>query len=303
MENSAIKTKCDFIAYLECVNSLMNGDPDNANNQRMDVYTGKALMTDVCFKHKVRNYIDITKGGEDGYAIYIKNDASLNEKEAEAIDEYVVVDDSSNKKKGKKKEAADNEEGTDKKVIDFMCSKYYDVRAFGAVFTSFSSNKLTSRVNGPIAVEYGETVSPAYPQEISIIRSAVTSEEEKNEKNQQNTMGSKTYLPYGLFRIQGHIDAYKAEITGFSEKDLDVFFETVLNMFEFDRSAARAGCCTRKLIIFEHSKKAGDIGSQKLFDAVTETYDKESYPSKYSDYTINIDRSKIPDSVKVIELE
>ena len=289
-----ISNHYDFIAYMECNFGIFNGDPEDNNNQRIDPYTGKAFATDVCIKHKIRHYVDVVKGEEEGYRIYIKSDNYLNAKDEEAVHFFNADTPEALKK---------SDPDADKKLMEFMANNYFDVRTFGGAFTSFASSGLTSRVNGPVQIGYSVAVTPAGSEDITIIRDAVATAADYNERNKRTEMGNKTYMPYGLFRLHGHISVDLAEKTGFSEEDKDLLFEAIENMFEFDRSAVRSDCCTRKLIIFKHAKKRGNAPAHKLFDAVTESYAPESRPSRYSDITITIDKSKIPDGVELIVRE
>lgn len=243
-------------------------------------------MTDVCLKRKVRNYVQVAKGAEDGYDIFIKEKAVLNNEIDKSHDDTSVKD-----KEGKDKTAA---------ARDFMCRHYYDVRTFGAVM---STGKNAGQVRGPIQLTFARSVDPVTPAEHSITRVAVaTPEEEKNQNGENHTMGRKSTIPYGLYVCHGFISANLAKQTGFSEEDLNLFFDALKNMFDLDRSAARGLMSAQKLIVFRHDSELGNAPANKLFDLVHIERASDTVARAFSDYKVTIDTSNIPKGVKLEEL-
>lgn len=289
-----IKNRYEFVILFDVENGNPNGDPDAGNMPRIDPESGYGLVTDVCLKRKIRNYVDIVKEDEPGFHIYIKEDVPLNRSDSKAY-EYLGITDKEAKDLKKKDPDAD------RKIRDFMCQNFYDIRTFGAVMTTFVKEKLNcGQVRGPVQIGFARSIDPIVSQEITITRVAITTEEDA--KNKATEMGRKSIVPYGLYRAEGYISANLArKVTGFSEDDLELLWDAVINMFEHDHSAARGKMAVRELIVFKHSKELGDCPAYKLFDAV-EVSRKEDveYPRKYQDYTVIIQEEQIPDSVEVI---
>ena len=289
-----IKNRYEFLILFDVENGNPNGDPDAGNMPRIDPESGYGLVTDVCLKRKIRNYVDIVKEDEPGFHIYIKEDVPLNRSDSKAY-EYLGITDKEAKDLKKKDPDAD------RKIRDFMCQNFYDIRTFGAVMTTFVKEKLNcGQVRGPVQIGFARSIDPIVSQEITITRVAITTEEDA--KNKATEMGRKSIVPYGLYRAEGYVSANLArKVTGFSEDDLELLWDAVINMFEHDHSAARGKMAVRELIVFKHSKELGDCPAYKLFDAV-EVSRKEDveYPRKYQDYTVTIQEEHIPDSVEVI---
>ena len=289
----AIKNRYEFVILFDVENGNPNGDPDAGNMPRMDPESGYGLVTDVCLKRKIRNYIETVKEDEEGYRIYIKEDVPLNRSDNRAY-QYLGVDDKSVKELKKKDPDAD------KKIRDFMCRKFYDIRTFGAVMTTFVKAALNcGQVRGPVQLGFARSIDPIITQEVTITRVAITTE--KDAENKSTEMGRKNIVPYALYRAEGYISANLArKVTGFSEEDLELLWEAIINMFEHDHSAARGKMAVRELIVFKHSKELGDCPSYKLFDAV-EVRRKEDvlYPRQYQDYVVNIHEEQIPESVEM----
>lgn len=286
-----IKNRYEFVVLFDVENGNPNGDPDAGNLPRLDPETGLGLVTDVCIKRKIRNYVELVKEDQDGYKIYIKDGVPLNRSDAEAFTALNVTE--KDIKNAKKKD-----ENLDAKIRDFMCEHFYDIRTFGAVMTTFVKNKLNcGQVRGPVQISFAQSIDPIVPNEITITRTAITTEADAAEKTTE--MGRKSIVPYGLYRAEGFVSANLArKTTGFSEDDLNLLWEAIINMFEHDHSAARGKMAVRELIVFKHATELGNTPSYKLFDAVHVTK-KEGViaPRSYSDYTVTIDEESIPESV------
>lgn len=292
--SEVIKNRYEFVILFDVENGNPNGDPDAGNMPRIDPETGYGLVTDVCLKRKIRNYIEIVKEDEQGYGIYIKEDVPLNRSDNKAFEDLGV-----NEKTVKDLKKKDP--GADLKIRDFMCKNFYDIRTFGAVMTTFVKASLNcGQVRGPVQIGFARSIDPIVSQEVTITRVAITTE--KDAENKSTEMGRKNIVPYALYRAEGYISANLArKVTGFSEDDLELLWDAIINMFENDHSAARGKMAVRELIVFKHSKELGDCPAYKLFDSV-EVKRKEEvvYPRKYQDYTINICEDMIPDTVELI---
>lgn len=290
----AIKNRYEFVVLFDVENGNPNGDPDAGNMPRIDPESGYGLVTDVCLKRKIRNYVDMVKEEEEGYEIYIKENVPLNRSDNRAY-EYLGIDEK------KTKDLKKNDPEADRKIRDFMCKNFYDIRTFGAVMTTFVKAALNcGQVRGPIQLGFARSIDPIVHQEVTITRVAITTE--KDAEIKKSEMGRKTVVPYGLYRVEGYISANLArKVTGFSEEDLELLWEAIINMFEHDHSAARGKMAVRELIVFKHSNELGDCPSYKLFDAV-EVKRKEDvlYPRKYQDYEVTIHSGQIPEAVEVI---
>lgn len=276
-----IKNRYDFVVLFDVENGNPNGDPDAGNMPRVDPETGYGIVTDVCLKRKIRNYIETLKEDEEGYRIYIKENVPLNRSDSTAIEALGIDKDL---KKAKQKDPE-----IDAKLRDWMCAHYYDIRTFGAVMTTFVKGALNcGQVRGPVQLSFARSVDPIVPQEVTITRIAITTEADA--ANKKTEMGSKHIVPYGLYRAEGFVSANLArKTTGFSEEDLELLWQAILNMFENDHSAARGKMAVRELIIFRHDSELGNAPSYKLFDAVTVTR-KEGVqiPRSYRDYTVTV---------------
>lgn len=290
----AIKNRYEFVVLFDVENGNPNGDPDAGNMPRIDPETGYGLVTDVCLKRKIRNYVETVKEDENGYGIYIKEDVPLNRSDNRAY-EYLGVNDKTIKDLKKKDPDADI------KIRDFMCQNFFDIRTFGAVMTTFVKASLNcGQVRGPVQLGFARSIDPIISQEVTITRVAITTE--KDAENKSTEMGRKNIVPYALYRAEGYISANLArKVTGFSEEDLELLWEAIINMFEHDHSAARGKMSVRELIVFKHSKELGDCPAYKLFDSV-EVKRKEEvvYPRKYQDYEVEIHEEMIPETVKMI---
>ena len=288
---SAISNRYEFVVFFDVENGNPNGDPDAGNMPRIDPETGYGLVTDVCLKRKIRNYVETVKEGEPGYRIYIKDGVPLNRSDIEAC-EYVGV------KADKLKEAKKKDENLDEKIRNFMCENFFDIRTFGAVMTTFVKGALNcGQVRGPVQLGFARSVDPIVPQEVTITRVAITTEADAEKKGTE--MGRKYIVPYGLYRVEGYISANLArKTTGFSEDDLELLWQAILNMFELDRSAARGKMAVRQLIVFRHDSELGSAPAWKLFELVkAEKNPGVVAPRAYSDYTLSVDEENLPDGV------
>lgn len=287
--SEVIRNRYDFVILFDVENGNPNGDPDAGSMPRIDPETGRGLVTDVCLKRKIRNYVETLKEGEEGYEIYIKDNVPLNRSDARAF-ELLGVQDAKNAKK--------NEPDIDKKVRDFMCRNFFDIRTFGAVMTTFVKAALNcGQVRGPVQLGFAQSIDPIMPQEVTITRVAITREDDAQNKGTE--FGRKYIVPYGLYRAEGFVSANLArKSTGFTEDDLQLLWRAIINMFENDRSAMRGKMAVRELIVFKHASELGDAPAHKLFDTVKVVRADETVPArKYSDYVVEIDESKLPERV------
>ena len=284
-----IKNRYEFVILFDVENGNPNGDPDAGNMPRVDPETGFGLVTDVCLKRKIRNYVELRKEDAEGFRIYIKDGVPLNRSDSAAIEALGIDPDLKNAKKA--------DPGIDEKLRDWMCAHFYDVRTFGAVMTTFVKGALNcGQVRGPVQLGFARSVDPIVPQEVTITRVAIAKEDDAEKKNTE--MGRKHIVPYGLYRAEGYVSANLArKTTGFSEEDLELLWEAILNLFEHDHSAARGKMAVRELIIFKHDSELGCAPAYKLFDAVRVTR-KEGVvvPRSYADYTVTVADS-LPEGV------
>ena len=281
---SEIKNRIDFVYMFDVQDGNPNGDPDAGNLPRVDAETGMGLVTDVCLKRKVRNYVQVAKNLEDGYDIFIKEKSVLNTLIDKAHDDVEV------------KNAKDKTEAARR----FMCKNYFDIRTFGAVM---STGKNAGQVRGPIQLTFARSVDPVETSEHSITRMAVATEKEADKQEGGNrTMGRKATVPYGLYVCHGFISANLAQQTGYSEDDLALFWEALKNMFDTDRSAARGLMSAQKLIVFKHDSMLGNAPANKLFDLVSVTKTCDGAPRSFKDYSVTIDKDNVPSGVTVEEL-
>ena len=296
----AIKNRYEFVVLFDVENGNPNGDPDSGNMPRIDPESGLGLVTDVCLKRKIRNYVETVKEDAKGYKIYIKEDVPLNRSDREACESLGITETEEKKVTEALKKLKKTDKDVDIKLRDYMCDNFYDIRTFGAVMTTFVKASLNcGQVRGPVQLGFARSIDPIISQEVTITRVAITTE--KDSENKSTEMGRKNIVPYGLYRVEGYISANLArKVTGFSDEDLELLWEAIINMFENDHSAARGKMAVRELIVFKHSKELGDCPAYKLFDAV-EVKKKEEveYPRKYQDYTIQIHEEMVPDSVEI----
>ena len=276
-----IKNRYDFVILFDVENGNPNGDPDAGNMPRVDPETGCGLVTDVCLKRKIRNYVEMAKEGEAGCRIYIKDQVPLNRSDAEALD-YLGIN-------GDLKAAKKDDPEIDRKIRDFMCQNFYDIRTFGAVMTTFVKGALNcGQVRGPVQLSFARSIDPVVPQEITITRVAITTEADAENKGTE--MGRKYIVPYGLYRAEGYVSANLArKVTGFSEEDLQLLWQAILNMFENDHSAARGKMAVRELIVFKHDSELGNAPAYKLFESVqVKRKSNVEVPRSYHDYEVTV---------------
>lgn len=291
---TAIAHRYEFVYLFDVTNGNPNGDPDAGNLPRLDPETNCGLVTDVALKRKIRNFVTLDKDGAPGFAIYMQEKAVLNNQHKRAYDALEIKPED---KKLPKDEAKARE------ITAWMCANFFDIRTFGAVMTTGIN---AGQVRGPVQLAFATSVEPVLPLEISITRMAVTTEKEAEAQSGDNrTMGRKHILPYGLYRAHGFVSAKLAERTGFSDDDLQLLWNALINMFEHDRSAARGEMAARKLIVFEHENAMGNAPAHVLFDAVKvqRAGGTEDRPARsFADYRVNVDAEAMPKGVSVREL-
>jgi len=276
-----IKNRYEFVLLFDVENGNPNGDPDMGNMPRVDPQTGNGLVTDVCLKRKIRDYVDLVKSENAGYGIYVKSGAVLNDQHKKAYDHLGINPDSKKPK--------------DDELTKFMCQNFFDIRAFGAVMTTEVN---CGQVRGPVQFSFARSIDRIFQQEITVTRCAVTNEKDA-EKGQ--TMGKKQIVPYGLYRAEGYISAHLAKKTEFKEDDLELLWDSLINMFEHDHSAARGKMSARKLIVFKHNSELGCCQSHILFDKVkVEGLSHDLPPRSFADYKVTIS-DDMPNGVELIE--
>ncbi len=292
-----IKNRYDFVVLFEVENGNPNGDPDAGNMPRIDTETNIGLVTDVCLKRKIRNYVEAAREDVPGYRIYIKENVPLNRSDAEAF-AYLGVDEKNVKEKKKSNKNLELE------IRDYMCREFFDIRTFGAVMTTFAKkeNALNcGQVRGPVQLGFAKSVDAVVPKEVAITRVAITTEKDAEGKNTE--MASKYIIPYGLYRVEGYISANLARrVTGFTEDDLQLLWQAIMNMFEMDRSAARGNMAVRKLIVFKHDSELGNAPAFSLFNKLKAERKDMSKPARcFEDYDVSLD-TNMPAGVKCIEM-
>jgi CRISPR-associated protein Csd2 len=282
-----IQNRYEFVYLFDVKNGNPNGDPDSGNMPRIDPETSRGIVTDVCLKRKIRNFVEILKGEETKYSIYIKEKAVLAERRKPAYEAAEDVKDKADKIV---------------KARNWMCANFFDVRTFGAVMSTTLHN--CGQVRGPVQFSFGESIDPVVPMEASITRMAVETAAEADKQSGDNrTMGRKAYIPYGLYRAHGYVSAPLAKNTGFSEADLQVLWDALISMFDHDRSAARGEMSARKLIVFKHESALGNAPAGKLFELVeVKRKDETAPPRSFADYEVSVAKDQAPQGVSVLEL-
>jgi CRISPR-associated protein Csd2 len=277
MYNDAIAKRYEFVMLYDVTNGNPNGDPDAGNMPRIDPETGHGLVTDVCIKRKIRNYVDMTRGEEPGCGIYIKQDIPLATTQNKGIAAVESIKDKAEKSLA---------------YQEYMCAQYYDIRTFCAVMAAAVGNKelqnTAGQVRGPVQLAFGHSIDPIVPQEITITRVAIETEEKAQKASTE--MGRKFIVPYGLYRQEGFVSANLAQrVTGFSLKDLELLWEAINGMFEFDRSAARGIMALRGLYVFEHDSALGCAPAHQLFSLIdVKRKSNEMVPRSFADYTVTV---------------
>ena len=285
----AIVNRYDFVLLFDVKDGNPNGDPDAGNLPRLDAETGRGLVTDVCLKRKIRNYVGMLKNEQPPYEIYVKEKAILNKTHERA---YIAIG------------AEDLLKGDDKKrkggdktneARQWMCANFFDVRTFGAVM---STGINCGQVRGPVQITFARSIDPVVSSEHAITRMAVTTEKEaENQHGDNRTMGRKFTVPYGLYMAHGFVSAHLAEQTGFSDEDMALLLESLTNMFEHDRSAARGEMTTRGLYVFKHDSKLGNAQAHSLFDRIDVVRKSENVAREFTDYAVNINEDNLPHGV------
>lgn len=321
-ETGALSRRHEFVLYFDVTNGNPNGDPDAGNMPRMDPETGHGLVSDVCLKRKIRNFVEIAKMDEEKHRIYVTEGAILNEKHREAY--LRVRPDDPKAKTDKKLSPKSDEEAL--RLRQFMCDNFFDIRAFGGVL---STGINAGQVRGPVQFAFGRSVEPILPLEISITRMAATNEKELKERlegdeteekrGDKRTMGRKHIVPYGLYRAHGFVSAplasHPIKGTGFSDADLELLFTALDQMFEHDRSAARGEMAKRKVVVFRHASALGNAPAHALFDRVKawrvhqgsqhaigdKRLDNAPPARSFADYAITVERGDLPDGVEIVE--
>lgn len=286
-----IKNRYEFTILFDVENGNPNGDPDAGNMPRIDPETGYGIVTDVCLKRKIRNCIETLCEDKEGYKIYIKDGVPLNDSDNTA---YVALGTDEKKIKELKKDDPE----IDKKICQFMCKNFFDIRTFGAVMTTFVKAALNcGQVRGPVQLGFARSIDPIVTQEVTITRVAITTK--KDAENKSTEMGRKYIVPYALYRVDGYISANLArKVTGFSEDDLTLLWQSIINMFEYDRSAARGNMAVRELIVFKHASELGNAPAYKLFDTVSvKRKDGVVTARSYNDYEVEVAEEKLPEGI------
>ncbi|MBS5427446.1 type I-C CRISPR-associated protein Cas7/Csd2 [Phascolarctobacterium succinatutens] len=291
-----IKNRYEFTILFDVENGNPNGDPDAGNMPRIDPETGYGIVTDVCLKRKIRNCVETMCEDKEGYKIYIKDGVPLNESDNTA---YIAFGTDEKKIKELKKDDPE----IDKKICQFMCNNFFDIRTFGAVMTTFVKAALNcGQVRGPVQLGFARSIDPIVTQEVTITRVAITTK--KDAENKSTEMGRKYIVPYALYRVDGYISANLArKVTGFSEDDLALLWQAIINMFEYDHSAARGNMAVRELIVFKHATELGNAPAYKLFDTVSVKRKEGVIAARsYSDYEVEVAENKLPEGVSCVRM-
>lgn len=299
-----VDRRYDFVLFFDVKDGNPNGDPDAGNLPRVDAETGHGLVTDVCLKRKVRNYVNLKNGNQSPFRIFVREKAVLNRAIEDAYTQLDIDLQGAPKDQadGKKRNTLGQAQGNEvDRARQYLCEHFYDIRTFGAVLSTGAN---AGQVRGPVQLTFARSVDPIVSTEHSITRMAVATEKEAEKQGGDNrTMGRKFTVPYGLYRAHGFVSAPLANQTGFSTGDLDLLWEALEKMFEHDRSAARGLMGARKVYVFEHASRMGDARAQDLFDAVAvRRVNTGTPPRDFSDYSIDISRDKLPKGVSLIEL-
>ena len=308
---TAIRNRYDFVYLFDVTNGNPNGDPDAGNLPRLDPETNQGLVSDVCLKRKVRNFVAMTRGDAAGCEIYVSERAILERQQRRAWD--AILPDAEDKDRAK----LPKDEQKARELTQWMCANFFDVRTFGAVMSTRGAN--CGQVRGPVQFAFARSIEPILPLEVSITRMAATTEADADSKGDVRTMGRKHIVPYGLYRAHGYVSACLAgsggKGTGFSDDDLELLWTALEQMFDHDRSAARGEMTARRLILFRHDSALGNSPAHRLFERVTaqRVFDDERYepgdrrthnlpPARaYSDYAVEVDTDGMPDGVQIVE--
>jgi CRISPR-associated protein Csd2 len=286
-----LNNRYDFVLLFDVKDGNPNGDPDAGNLPRVDAETGMGLITDVCLKRKVRNFVGTVKGEQPPYEIYVKEKAILNSQHDRA---YEAIN--------KGNEVAEKKSKGNRKVDEarqWMCQNFYDVRTFGAVMSTGNNN--CGQVRGPVQLTFARSIDPILTFEHSITRMAVTTEKEAEKQEGDNrTMGRKFTVPYGLYRCHGFVSAHLAKQTKFNESDLELFWHALMHMFDHDRSASRGEMSARGLYAFRHNNELGNAHAHSLFDKIKVAKASDKPARQFNDYLVTVDNSALPEGVELI---
>jgi len=296
---NAIQNRYEFVYLFDVHNGNPNGDPDAGNLPRLDPETSKGLVSDVCLKRKVRNYVQMAKEEAAGFGIYMQERGILNNQHKKAWEAREIEPDAKTKYARLPKD-----ETKARELTDWMCTNFFDIRAFGAVMTTEVN---CGQVRGPVQMAFASSIEQIVPLEISITRMAATNERDAETKGDIRTMGRKHIVPYGLYRAHGFVSAKLAARTGFSGDDLKLLWDALANMFEHDRSAARGEMTARRLIVFEHASALGNAPAHTLFDLVdvrrNNAVNGTGEPARsFGDYTVEFAKDRLPQGVEALEL-
>lgn len=289
-----ISNRYEFVYLFDVENGNPNGDPDAGNLPRVDPETNHGIVTDVCLKRKIRNYVELIKEGKSPYEIYVRERAVLIRDHERAYKAIGAKTGSGSGRRGSGDEV--------ERARAWMCANFYDVRTFGAVM-ALGIN--CGQVRGPVQMNFARSIEPIVPREITITRMAVATEREAEaQKGDNRTMGRKNIVPYGLYRAEGYVSAHLAKQTGFSTEDLSVLWEALSNMFEHDHSAARGKMSARKLFVFKHDSALGNAPAHELFQliSVEPNHGSSEPPRVFGHYDVTVQHKKIPDKVELVEM-
>ena len=286
-----IKNRYDFVYLFDCKDGNPNGDPDAANAPRIDPQDMHGLVSDVCLKRKVRNFVLVVGG--DGRDIFVQTKSPLNPRIADACKEANLPD----YKKADGKWDTDKAKGRSQKDIrtiqQKLCARYFDVRAFGAVM---STGPNAGQIRGPVQITFSRSIDAILPLDLCLTRVTDTDKEE-------GEMGRKNLIPYGLYRCHGFISAHLANETGFNDDDLALFWQALTQMFDHDRSASRGTMAPQKLVVFKHQSALGNAPAHKLFERVSVARKPSVAAARsFSDYAVTIDRESLPQGIELLEL-
>ena len=306
---TALNNRYDFVYLFDVINGNPNGDPDAGNLPRLDPETNQGLVSDVCLKRKVRNFVAMAKGDAPGHEIFVAERAILELQQKRAWD--AIIPDAS----AKNREKLPKDQQKAWEITQWMCANFFDVRTFGAVMSTKGAN--CGQVRGPVQFAFARSIDPILPLEVSITRMAATTQADAESKGDIRTMGRKHIVPYGLYRAHGYVSACLAggKGTGFSEEDLELLWVALEQMFDHDRSAARGEMAARRLILFKHDGALGNASAHRLFERVTvnRVFDGEEHEPRdrrahnlpparaYVDYAVHVDDDNLPNGVEIID--